>query len=74
KDKLIVLAWTHKKFPRNHFSIVNLSFEKVEGGTRLSMNHMGVPESCDGWLTEAWHETYWNPLNEYILEEVLQEA
>jgi len=74
KNKMIVLAWTHRKFPRNHFSIVHLNLEKVEGGTRLSMNHIGVPESCDGWLTEAWQTTYWNPLNEYILEEELLEV
>lgn len=70
-NKLIVLAWTHKKFPKNHYSIVHLTFEETpDGGTRLSMNHMGVPESCDGWLTEAWNKTYWEPLAQYIVDEV----
>lgn len=72
KNKRMVLAWTHRKFPRGHYSIVDLSFEKSEsGGTRLSMNHMAVPETCDGWLTEAWHKTYWLPLAEYVNEEML---
>ncbi|NQX93053.1 MAG: SRPBCC domain-containing protein [Flavobacteriales bacterium] len=72
ENKLIVLAWTHKKFPRNRYSIVHLQFEKTENGCRLSMNHTGVPESCDGWLTEAWNKTYWEPLSKYIVEEELE--
>lgn len=72
KNKRIVLAWTHRKFPRNHFTIVDLKLERNEnGGTRLSMNQMGVPESCDGWLTEAWRKTYWEPLEQYVEEEEL---
>jgi activator of HSP90 ATPase len=75
KNKRIVLAWTQRKFPRHHFSIVDLQFERNEnGGTQISLNHIGVPESCDGWLTEAWRKTYWTPLSEYIEEslEVLE--
>lgn len=69
KNKRIVLAWTHKRFPGSHYSIVDLSFERDEaGGTQINLNHMGVPEHCDGWLTEAWRKTYWKPLSEYIAE------
>lgn len=75
KNKRIILAWTHRRFPRNRFTIVDLLLEKTEeGGTRISMNHLGVPESCDGWLTEAWKKTYWEPLAEYVTEEELTEA
>lgn len=71
KNKRIVLCWTHRKFPRHHFSVVDLQFEKNdEGGTQISLNHIGVPETCDGWLTEAWRKTYWEPLSEYISETV----
>lgn len=69
KNKRLVLSWSHRKFPRHHFSIVDLQFERNEhGGTQISLNHIGVPESCDGWLTEAWRKTYWEPLSEYIAE------
>lgn len=69
KNRRLVLCWTHRKFPRHHFSVVDLKFEKNEsGGTRISLNHIGVPETCDGWLTEAWRKTYWEPLSEYISE------
>jgi activator of HSP90 ATPase len=69
KNRRLVLSWTHRKFPRHHFSIVDLQFEKNEaGGTQISLNHIGVPETCDGWLTEAWRKTYWEPLSEYISE------
>ena len=72
KNKRIVLAWTHRKFPRNHYTIVDIQLEKHEnGGTRLLMNQTGVPEAHDGWLTEAWRKTYWNPLEAYVQEEEL---
>lgn len=75
KHKRIVLAWTHRKLPRNHFTTVDIRLEKTEnGGTRLSLNHLGVPESHDGWLTDAWRKTYWEPLENYVEEEALQEA
>jgi len=72
KNKRMVLAWTHKKFPAGHFSVVDLTFEKTEkGGTRISLNHLAVPQTCDGWLTEAWHKTYWAPLSAYVNEEMI---
>lgn len=72
KNKRIILAWTHKRFPASHYSIVDLLLEKTEdGGTRISLNQLGVPESCDGWLTDAWKKTYWEPLSEYVEESEL---
>lgn len=66
KDKSIVQAWTHKSFPPGHYSIVDIRFEATEKGTRLHFNHIGVPESCDGWLTEGWHKVYWEPLKDFL--------
>ena len=66
QNKTLVLVWTHKKFPRNYYSTVHLQLEKCDHGTRISMNHIGVPTSCDGWLAEAWHKTYWEPLAAYF--------
>lgn len=72
KNRRMVLAWTHRKFPAGHYSIVDLEFEKDDhGGTRISLNHLAVPVTCDGWLTEAWHKTYWEPLSVYVNEELL---
>ncbi|WP_306643984.1 SRPBCC domain-containing protein [Sanyastnella coralliicola] len=75
KNKRIILAWTHRRFPKNHYTIVDLTLERLENdGTRISLNQLGVPESCDGWLTEAWRKTYWEPLEQFVLEEEFSEA
>ncbi|MDP4828109.1 MAG: SRPBCC domain-containing protein [Flavobacteriales bacterium] len=67
KNKQMVLAWTHRKFPRGHFSIVDITLERNENGTTcVTLNHIGVPETCDGWLTEAWRKTYWEPMQTYV--------
>ena len=71
-NKRIVLALTNKRFPKNHFSIVTLEIQKNEsGGSRIGLNHIGVPTSCDGWFTESWHTMYWAPLALYFGQKVL---
>lgn len=64
-NKRIIQTWTHIDFPTNHYSIVDIELEKTEDGTRINFNHIGVPDSCDGWLTEGWMRRYWIPLKEF---------
>ncbi|MFZ6052254.1 SRPBCC domain-containing protein [Halocola ammonii] len=66
KNKKIVQAWSHKNFPGQQFSVVDIELEKTKNGTRLNFNHIGVPEICAGWLTEMWRKTYWMPLENYF--------
>jgi activator of HSP90 ATPase len=66
QNKKIVFAWNHKKFPANFYSVVDILLEKTEEGTSIHFNHLGVPVSCDGWMTETWQQTYWEPLKAYL--------
>ena len=66
KGKRIVLAWTHIDYPALQYSIVDITLEKISGGTRVHFNHLAVPESCDGWLTEGWQKVYWGPLKHFM--------
>ena len=68
KNKRIVVAWQHKKFPKHHFSVVDMEIEKTDQGCRIKFNHIGVPSDIDGWLTDNWMNTYWEPLQDYVLE------
>jgi activator of HSP90 ATPase len=70
KNKRIIQAWTHVDFPTHHYSIVDIEFEKCDCGTKIRFNHIGVPDSCDGWLTEGWQRRYWTPLKEFLSEKV----
>lgn len=66
KGKRIVQAWTHIDYPELQYSIVDITLEKTENGTRLHFNHLAVPESCDGWLTDGWQKVYWDPLKAFL--------
>lgn len=71
KNKRIVQAWTHKEFDPGFYSTVYLDLEKIEKGTRLNFNHIGVPDEHVGWLTEGWKKIYWEPLKDFLEEKVL---
>jgi activator of HSP90 ATPase len=68
KNKRIVVAWTHQKFPKGHFSIVDIQIQMSDNGCHIGFNHLGVPSSCDGWMTETWMKTYWSRLKTYMQE------
>jgi len=71
KGKRIVQAWTHRDFPELQYSIVDITLEKTDQGTRVHFNHLAVPESCDGWLTEGWHKVYWEPLKKFLEKDLV---
>lgn len=67
QNKRLVMSWTHKKLPAGHYTTVDMRLSKSEsGGTRLILNHLGVPAGDDGWVTEAWTKSYWTPLAQHL--------
>jgi activator of HSP90 ATPase len=71
KGQRIVQAWTHRDFPELQYSIVDITLEKTDNGTRVHFNHLALPASCDGWLTEGWHKVYWGPLKTYLEKDLV---
>lgn len=69
KNKRIVLSWGHKDFPKDFYTTVDIQLEKTKNGTRIHFNHIGVPDDCDGWLTDCWQNTYWRPMVAYLENE-----
>ena len=65
-NQRIVQSWRHDDFEDGMYSIVVMDLESVEQGSRVSFNHIGVPENCSGWLTEAWKKDFWTPLSEHL--------
>jgi uncharacterized protein YndB with AHSA1/START domain len=70
-DKRIVQSWYHDEFPDGMYSIVIIDLEQTETGSRVSFNHIGVPEDTSGWLTESWKKDFWVPLSEHLADKVL---
>jgi len=69
KNKQLIQAWTHRDFPSNHYSILDIKLEQIKGGTRMVVNHTGVPHDCCGWLTEKWQKDFWVPFESFFLKE-----
>jgi|JI6StandDraft_1071083.scaffolds.fasta_scaffold03195_12 activator of HSP90 ATPase len=67
----IVQSWRHDDFPDGFYSIVIFDMESTETGSRVSFNHIGVPEDSAGWLTETWKRDFWVPLKEHLSDKVL---
>jgi hypothetical protein len=65
--KKIVQGWSHISFPKGHFSVIDLEFEKTEEGkTRMIFNQYGAPYDSFNWLDKGWHKTYWEPMQEFF--------
>jgi activator of HSP90 ATPase len=70
ENKRIVQSWRHDDFPDGMYSIVIFDLEQTESGSRVSFNHIGVPEDSSGWLTETWKRDFWVPLSEHLADKV----
>lgn len=67
KNKHLVFCWSHKVLPKDFYTTVDIRIEPMDNGhTRIHFNHIGVPDDKDGWLTDCWRNTYWQPLLEYF--------
>jgi activator of HSP90 ATPase len=66
----IVQSWRHSDFQEGIYTTVFFDIETTESGSRVSFNHVGVPEEASGWLTEAWRKDFWEPIIEHLSERV----
>lgn len=51
-------------------SILVLTFEKIAGGTKLSLVQSGVPAKSLKKFNQGWHQYYWKPWKRYFEEQV----
>jgi uncharacterized protein YndB with AHSA1/START domain len=69
----IIQAWTHKDFPDNHYSVIDIKLSETKPGiTKLTFCQFGAPLECAAWLTTGWKSTYWAPLKEYLEKGTIQ--
>ena len=65
----IVQAWHFKGFPDGLYTIAKFELKNVRGGTRLVLDHTGIPAEHVGHLTSGWKARYWKPLKAYLERE-----
>ena len=64
ENEKIVQEWRGEEecWPKNHFSILTITLEKVSGGTKLILNQEKVPAECVDNFEKGWYDFYFNPL------------
>jgi uncharacterized protein YndB with AHSA1/START domain len=66
-NKKIVQRWRTNEFPEGSpDSLLELIFEEVKGGTRLTLLHSEIPDGQSQGYKEGWKEFYFEPMLEYF--------
>jgi activator of HSP90 ATPase len=68
-DQKIVQAWRGSDFPEGVMSKATFSLKAVEGGTRLTFTHSGVPDELLDSIKDGWLEFYWQPLAAWLAQQ-----
>lgn len=66
QNNRIVQAWSHRDFPQQHFSILDISIEQHENGCYVYLNHHGVPAQCFEMIAREWQTNYFIPMQLYF--------
>lgn len=69
ENKSIEQAWNFAEdgWPADHFSICRFGLKKDGKKTRLTFTQTGVPEANYESLRQGWHDYYWKPMKEYLI-------
>jgi len=63
----IVQAWRTSEFPKGApDSRVEILFDKVKGGTKLTLIHSEMPEDQIESYRQGWEDFYFKPMMEYF--------
>lgn len=63
----ILQSWRTSEFAeQDPDSMLEVLFEDLENGTRLVLNHSGIPEGQAESYRQGWEEYYFLPMQEYF--------
>jgi activator of HSP90 ATPase len=65
-NRRIVQAWRVAAWPEGVYSVVKFELEKNGDGTKLTLDHAGVPEDGRDMVAQGWHMRYWEPMTKYL--------
>ena len=66
-SRRIVQAWRTSEFPEGApDSRVDILFEKVKDGTKLTLVHSDMPEDQVESYRQGWEDFYFKPMKEYF--------
>jgi activator of HSP90 ATPase len=64
--KRIVQAWRLNYWKSGVYSLVSFTLTKKGRGTKLVLDHIGIPPEERGEIDSGWTQYYWDPLREYL--------
>ena len=64
--KRIVQAWRASEWPDGAYSILRLELRAQGKGTRLTVDHVGIPDRFRDGVDDGWHQFYWEPMKTYF--------
>ncbi len=66
KDRRIVQAWRVANWDPGVYSIVRIELHAEGKGTKLVLDHTGIPEGQAEHLAAGWNARYWEPLARWL--------
>ena len=68
-NKRIVQSWRTTDFEEETVdSTLEISFDKVEKGTKITLAHSNLPADTGKSYRKEWRDTYFKPMKEYFEE------
>ncbi|HUI29978.1 MAG TPA: SRPBCC family protein [Candidatus Acidoferrales bacterium] len=66
-NKKIVQAWRTTEFPADgEDSRLEVTLERVDGGTKLTLTHSNIPDGQADSYKDGWKKFYFKPMKEYF--------
>jgi len=65
-NERIVQAWRVAGWDPGVYTLVKIELSAEGDGTKLSLDHTGIPDGMQEHLDGGWHARYWAPLQEYL--------
>jgi uncharacterized protein YndB with AHSA1/START domain len=62
----LVQAWRAGNWEAGVYSMVRIGLAAEGGGTRLTLEHTGLPTGTESHIAEGWRARYWEPLAAYL--------
>jgi len=65
-NKRIVQAWRVGDWEPGLYSLVCITLIPDSDGTKVVLDHTGLPEGHAEHIASGWHARYWDPLRKYL--------
>ena len=74
-NKKIVQSWRTTDFPEEiEDSTLEVQFEKVDKGTKVSIIHTGLPDNSGSEYKKGWRDHYLKPMKLYFEEMISSDS